>query len=155
MIHIVLNAVKMLNFIPTKEGISNTLSPKTIMSERLLTTRNTWVSKLDNTVRCTRKIPCAIVKVQELRVPSCLDPVVVTSKEDTSSWLWISEIKLLTEAEMWFPCWIQPLLAWMHWEMTNQKNSFLPIDADARLEMLKSQEWWILKKKKMRMMLKY
>jgi hypothetical protein len=30
MIHIVLNAVKMLNFFPTKGGISNTLSPKTI-----------------------------------------------------------------------------------------------------------------------------
>jgi hypothetical protein len=32
MIHIVLNAVKMLNFFPTKGEISNTLSPKTIMS---------------------------------------------------------------------------------------------------------------------------
>ena len=31
MIHIVLNAVKMLNFFSTKGGISNTLSPKTIM----------------------------------------------------------------------------------------------------------------------------
>jgi hypothetical protein len=31
-IHIVLNAVKMLNFFPTKGGISNNLSPKTIMS---------------------------------------------------------------------------------------------------------------------------
>jgi hypothetical protein len=32
MIHIVLNAIKMLNFFPTKGEISNTLSPKTIMS---------------------------------------------------------------------------------------------------------------------------
>jgi hypothetical protein len=32
MIHIVLNAVKMLNFFPMKGGISDTLSPKTIMS---------------------------------------------------------------------------------------------------------------------------
>jgi hypothetical protein len=32
MIHIVLNAVKMFNFFPTKGGISDTLSPKTIMS---------------------------------------------------------------------------------------------------------------------------
>jgi hypothetical protein len=31
MIHIVLNAIKMLNFFPTKVGISNTFSPKTIM----------------------------------------------------------------------------------------------------------------------------
>jgi hypothetical protein len=36
MIHIVLNAVKMLNFFPTKGGISNTLSPKTIMSGETL-----------------------------------------------------------------------------------------------------------------------
>jgi hypothetical protein len=46
------------------------------------------------TVRCTRKTPGAIVKVQELRVPFHLDPVVI-SKEDTSSWLWIPETKLL------------------------------------------------------------
>jgi hypothetical protein len=36
MIHIVLNAVKMLNFFPTKGGISNTLSSKTIMSGETL-----------------------------------------------------------------------------------------------------------------------
>jgi hypothetical protein len=36
--------------------------------------------------RCMRKIPQAIVKVQGLRVPFCLDPVVIC-KEDTSSWL--------------------------------------------------------------------
>jgi hypothetical protein len=36
MIHIVLNAVKMLNFFPTKRGISDTLSPKTIMSGETL-----------------------------------------------------------------------------------------------------------------------
>jgi hypothetical protein len=36
MIHIVLNSVKMLKFFPTKRGISNTLSPKTIMSGETL-----------------------------------------------------------------------------------------------------------------------
>jgi hypothetical protein len=36
MIHIVLNAVNMLNFFPTKGGISDTLSPKTIMSGETL-----------------------------------------------------------------------------------------------------------------------
>jgi hypothetical protein len=36
MIHIVLNAIKMLNFFPTKGGISNPLSPKTIMSGETL-----------------------------------------------------------------------------------------------------------------------
>jgi hypothetical protein len=36
MIHIVLNAVKMLNFFPMKGGISNTLSPKTIVSGETL-----------------------------------------------------------------------------------------------------------------------
>jgi hypothetical protein len=36
MIHIVLNAVKMLNFFPMKGGISDTLSPKTIMSGETL-----------------------------------------------------------------------------------------------------------------------
>jgi hypothetical protein len=36
MIHIVLNAVKMFNFFPTKGGISDTLSPKTIMSGQTL-----------------------------------------------------------------------------------------------------------------------
>jgi hypothetical protein len=104
MIHIVLNAVKMLNFFPTKGGISDTLSPKTIMSGETCS----WLQEtleppimLDNTVRCMSKVPRAIVKVQQLRVPSCLDPV-VTSKEDTSSWLWILlERKLITEAGMW------------------------------------------------------
>jgi hypothetical protein len=36
MIHIVLNAIKMLNFFPTKGGISDILSPKTIMSRETL-----------------------------------------------------------------------------------------------------------------------
>jgi hypothetical protein len=36
MIHILLNAVKMLNFFPMKGGISDTLSPKTIMSGETL-----------------------------------------------------------------------------------------------------------------------
>ena len=35
-IHIVLHAVKLLNFFPTKGGISDTLSPKTIMSGETL-----------------------------------------------------------------------------------------------------------------------
>jgi hypothetical protein len=120
MIHLVLNAVKILNF-PTKEEFPTLSAERPLCLERLLTTRNTWVSKLDNTVRCIRKIPQAIAKVQELRVPFCLDPV-VTSKEDTSSWLWIPERKLLSKARMWFPCKIWPLLMWMHWEMTNLNN---------------------------------
>jgi hypothetical protein len=36
MIHIVLNAIKMLNFFPTKRGISDALSPKTTMSGETL-----------------------------------------------------------------------------------------------------------------------
>jgi hypothetical protein len=36
MIHIVLNAIKMLNFFPTMGGITDTLSPKTIMSGETL-----------------------------------------------------------------------------------------------------------------------
>jgi hypothetical protein len=39
MIHIVLNTIKMLNFFPMKGGISNTLSPKTIMSGETLNYR--------------------------------------------------------------------------------------------------------------------
>jgi hypothetical protein len=79
----------------------------------------------------------AIVKVQELRVPFCLDPI-ETSKEDTHSWLWIPERRSLTEAGMWFPCQIWSLLMWMHWEMSNQpKQLILLIDMDAWLEMLK------------------
>jgi hypothetical protein len=35
-IHIVLNVVKLLNFFPTKGGVSDTLSPKTIMSGEML-----------------------------------------------------------------------------------------------------------------------
>jgi hypothetical protein len=59
MIHIVLNAVKMINVFPTKGGISETLSPKTIMSgETLDYKKHASVSKLDNTVRCMRKICC-------------------------------------------------------------------------------------------------
>jgi hypothetical protein len=87
MIHIVLNAVKMLNFFPMKGGISDTLSPKTIMSgETLDYKKHLSLQVGDYTVRCTRKIPHAIVKVQELRVPFHLDPVEI-SKEDTNSWL--------------------------------------------------------------------
>ena len=40
MIHIVLHAVKLLNFFPTKGGISDTLSPKTIMSGETLDYKN-------------------------------------------------------------------------------------------------------------------
>jgi hypothetical protein len=40
MMHIVLNAVKMLNFFPAKGGISDTLSPKTIMSGETLDYKN-------------------------------------------------------------------------------------------------------------------
>jgi hypothetical protein len=40
MMHIVLNAVKMLNFFPAKGGISDTLSPKTIMSGETLDYEN-------------------------------------------------------------------------------------------------------------------
>jgi hypothetical protein len=40
MIHIVLNTVKMLNFFPMKGGISDTLSPKTIMSGETLDYKN-------------------------------------------------------------------------------------------------------------------
>jgi hypothetical protein len=36
MIHIVLNVVKLLNFIPMKGGVSDTLSPKTIMSRETI-----------------------------------------------------------------------------------------------------------------------
>jgi hypothetical protein len=35
-IHIVLNVVKLLNFFPTKGGVSDTMSPKTIMSGETL-----------------------------------------------------------------------------------------------------------------------
>jgi hypothetical protein len=35
-IHIVLNVVNLLNFFPTKGGVSDTLSPKTIMSGEML-----------------------------------------------------------------------------------------------------------------------
>jgi hypothetical protein len=40
MIHIVLNAIKMLNFFPTKGGISDTMSPKTIMSGEIGSSNN-------------------------------------------------------------------------------------------------------------------
>jgi hypothetical protein len=39
-IHIVLNVVKLLNFFPTKGGVSDTLSPKTIMSGETLYYKN-------------------------------------------------------------------------------------------------------------------
>jgi hypothetical protein len=89
MIHIMLNAVKMLNFFPIKGGISNTLSPKTIMSGETLDYKkhlSLQVGQYCQVHNIRRKVPCAIVKIRELRVPFCLDPVVI-SKEDTSSWL--------------------------------------------------------------------
>jgi hypothetical protein len=43
MIHIVLNAVKMLNFFPMKGEISDTCSPKTIMSGETLNYKKHWL----------------------------------------------------------------------------------------------------------------
>ena len=40
-IHIVFQTVKLLNFFPTKGGISDTLIPKTIMSSEILDYKNT------------------------------------------------------------------------------------------------------------------
>ena len=40
-IHIVFQTVKLLNFFPTKGGISDTLSPKTIMSGEILNYKKT------------------------------------------------------------------------------------------------------------------
>jgi hypothetical protein len=88
MIHIVPNAINMLNFFPTKGGISDSLNTKTIMSGETLDYKKHLSLQVGQycQVHVTRKIPRAIVKVQELRVPFHLNPVVI-SKEDTSSWL--------------------------------------------------------------------
>ena len=45
MIYIVFNVVKMLNFFPTKGGVSETLSPKTIMSRETL---DYFIKKLES-----------------------------------------------------------------------------------------------------------
>jgi hypothetical protein len=86
MIHIVLNAVKMLNFFPMKGGISDTLSPKTIMSGETLNYKKHLSLQVGQYCQVHEEDTRAIVKVQELRVPFHLDPVVI-SKEDTNSWL--------------------------------------------------------------------
>ncbi len=88
MIHIVLNAVKMLNFFPTKGRISDTLSPKTIMSGETLDYMKHLSLQVGQYCQVYEEdTPNQKSKyVQELRVPFCLDQVVI-SKEDTSSWL--------------------------------------------------------------------
>jgi hypothetical protein len=58
MIHIVLNAFKMLNFFPMKGGIYDTLSPKTIMYGETLNYKNTWVSKFDKICMMTTRLAC-------------------------------------------------------------------------------------------------
>jgi hypothetical protein len=88
MIHIVLNAIKMLNFFPTKGRISDTLSPKIIMSGETLDYMKHLSLQVGQYCQVheedtpNQKSKC----IQELRVPFCLDPVVI-SKEDTSLWL--------------------------------------------------------------------
>jgi hypothetical protein len=74
-------AVKLLNYFPTKGGVSDTFSPKTI-----LTLRSTYVSRLDSTVRCTRKIPRATVNIPEQKEQSVWDRAEIC-RADSNLWL--------------------------------------------------------------------
>jgi hypothetical protein len=86
MIQIVLHAVELLNFFPTKGGILDTKCPKTIMSGETLDYKSICIYSLNSTVRCTRKIPHATAYIPEPRAPFLLDPAVIF-KEDSNSWL--------------------------------------------------------------------
>jgi hypothetical protein len=64
-IHIVFHAFKLLNYFPTKGGVSDTLSPKQSYLARHSTLRSICASRSDSTVKCTRKIPRATVNGPE------------------------------------------------------------------------------------------
>jgi hypothetical protein len=86
MIHIVLNAIKMLNFFPTKGGISNTLSPKTIISGETLNYKKHLSLQVAQYCQVHEEdTPC---NSQSPRTKGAilLGPSVIP-KEDTNSWL--------------------------------------------------------------------
>jgi hypothetical protein len=86
MIHIVLNAIKMLNFFPTKGGISNTLSPKTIISGETLNYKKHLSFQVAQYCQVHEEdTPC---NSQSPRTKGAilLGPSVIP-KEDTNSWL--------------------------------------------------------------------
>ncbi len=74
-IHMVFIAVKLLNHFPPKGGILDTVSPKTIMTGELLTTRSISVYNLANIAKCMKKTPRATVSCHVHREPSALVPV--------------------------------------------------------------------------------
>ena len=77
MIHIVLNAVKMLNFFPTKGGSSDTLSPKTIMSGETLDYKKHLSLQVGQYCQVLEEdTPCNI-QSPRMKVPFCLDTVVL------------------------------------------------------------------------------
>ena len=75
----VLNCVKMLNYFPPKGGVSDAISPKTIMSGK----------QLDYKKHLTLKIGqyCQVHEEENPRNSQVWAPA-ATYRADTSSWLW-------------------------------------------------------------------
>jgi hypothetical protein len=121
MIHIVLNAVKMLNFFPTKGGISETLSPKTIMSGETLDYKKHLSLQVGQYCQVHEEDTPRNSQSPRTKGAISLGPS-QNLQGGYKFMLWIPERKLLVEAGMWFPCRIRSLLMWMHWELTNPTN---------------------------------
>jgi hypothetical protein len=59
------NVVKLLNFFPTKGGVSETFSPKTIMSGETLSYKKHLSLQIDSIARYTRRTTRATVRLLE------------------------------------------------------------------------------------------
>ena len=74
MIHIVLNVVNMINYFTKKEGISNTLSPKIIMSGKTLDYKKHLCLQLGHYCQVHKECPPQNIQANSTRGALCLGP---------------------------------------------------------------------------------
>ena len=134
-IHIVFQTVKLLNFFPAKGGISDTSCPA-----RYSTTRNNWVSRLDNTVRCMMKMLLTIVRTWKQKAPFHLVPMETCGAAlklycSTHKSKLFGVVRMLSQFQIKWSIESRLLAA------NKPINWFLPRDTDVQFSMSKSQEW--------------
>ena len=76
MIHIVLNVVRILNYSPTEGGISNALSPKTIMSGETLDYKKNLCLKIVQYFQVHEEDPPHNIQTTSTRGAICIGPSV-------------------------------------------------------------------------------
>ena len=105
-IHIVFQTVKLLNFLPTKDGISDTLSPKTIMSGEILDLKKHLSLQIGQYCQFMRKKLLATSRTPEQKAPFSLG-LVETCRANSNLWRSTQERKLLGVVGMVSRCQIQ------------------------------------------------